>query len=69
MEEKDYSNRELDEKFKTILEFLQSIEKQTTKTNGRVSRLEFILLVVGTVAATLIVTKYEETLTVIKLFL
>jgi hypothetical protein len=35
-----YSNREIDTYFKEIKESLDRIEKQTTKTNGRVSKLE-----------------------------
>lgn len=37
----DYSNRELDEKFDDILGLLGRIESQTSKTNGRVTSLEF----------------------------
>ena len=35
-----YLNRELDEKFSDIKEALERIEAQTTRTNGRVGRLE-----------------------------
>ena len=41
MPEIDYTNRELDSKFSLIMEALHRIEEQTTKTNGRVTRLEF----------------------------
>ena len=48
MEESNYSKRELDHYFKDIKDtlnkqnqVLERIENQTTKTNGRVSRLEF----------------------------
>lgn len=37
----DYSNREIDFKFEQILSILHEIKEQTTKTNGRVTRLEF----------------------------
>lgn len=40
MEEQPYKNRELQEKFADIREYLIRIEDQTTKTNGRVNRLE-----------------------------
>lgn len=40
MPEVDYTNRELDSKFNLIMETLHRIEAQTTKTNGRVSKLE-----------------------------
>lgn len=41
MSEVDYTNRELDAKFSQIVSLLQEIKEQTTKTNGRVTRLEF----------------------------
>lgn len=41
MPETDYSNRELDKMFINIMDTLHRIEEQTTKTNGRVTRLEF----------------------------
>lgn len=40
MNEDHYSNREIDAHFKEIKEVLARIETQTTKTNGRVSKLE-----------------------------
>lgn len=39
--ETDYSNRELDAKFEGIHEKLDLILAQTTKTNGRVTTLEY----------------------------
>lgn len=40
MTDKPYLNREIDEKFKDIMDGLGRIERQTTKTNGRVDKLE-----------------------------
>lgn len=40
-----YSNRELDEKFSHILSELTKIIEQTTKHNGRMSRMERNLLI------------------------
>ena len=36
-----YTNRELDVKFEQIVQLLHEIKEQTTKTNGRVTKLEF----------------------------
>jgi hypothetical protein len=48
MAEDDYSNRELDGKFDHISGALARIEAQTTKTNGRVTRLEKVALIAAT---------------------
>lgn len=69
MTDKDYSKREIDDKLGTIMDFLQRIETQTTKTNGRVSKLERNLMILAAVFATVTVLKYQEVLTVVKLFL
>ena len=49
--EANYSNRELNMRFEEIKEKLETILQQTTKTNGRVSKLEqwraYILGAVG----------------------
>lgn len=37
----DYTNREIDRMFGEIMSLLTDIKEQTTKTNGRVTRLEF----------------------------
>ena len=49
-----YQNREIDEKFTDIKETLIRIEKQTTKTNGRVTKLERYAYVVATAVAVLL---------------
>lgn len=40
MKETPFSNREIKEKFEAVHEDVRSILAQTTKTNGRVSKLE-----------------------------
>lgn len=40
MNNQDYSKREIDEKFTDIKESLNRIEVQTTKHNGRLTRIE-----------------------------
>lgn len=67
--EEDYSKREIDEKFTDIKEALVRIEAQTSKTNGRVTRLEKILLISGTVIIVLLVTSGSELLQVFKILI
>lgn len=40
MEEQPFSNREITAKFDEIIDIATRIETQTTKTNGRVTKLE-----------------------------
>lgn len=57
MSDAPYSNREIDEHFREIKEMLTRIETQTTKTNGRVNKLESwkSLLIGGWIIVTLFV--------------
>lgn len=61
--EPGYTKRELDIKLDYIVEKLDKIETQTTKHNGRLSRQERILLIVGTAVSVLMVVNGSETLT------
>jgi hypothetical protein len=67
--EQDYSKREVDEKFTDIKEFLIRIETQTSKTNGRVTRLEKVLLITGVASSVVLVMKFPEVLKAVALFL
>lgn len=60
MTDTPYQNREIDEKFTDIKDTLLRIEAQTTKTNGRVNKLERNLLIVACVVGTLLVTSGSE---------
>lgn len=64
----DYSVRELDTKFGSIIDALTDIKAQTTKTNGRVNRLERNLLVVACVLATVVFLKFPEVSKIVHLF-
>lgn len=67
--EENYSKRELDEFIKDIHGALLRIEVQTSKTNGRVTFIEKILLVAGTVIAVLLLTNGSKLLEVFKLLI
>ena len=54
--EAPYANREIDEKFKDIMDSLGRIEVQTTQHNGRLTKVERILLILGTATVVLGVT-------------
>lgn len=58
--ENDYSKRELDHMFKDIIESLDRIEEQTVKHNGRLTRVEKVLLILGCITATLLVTNGSQ---------
>lgn len=61
-----YQNREIDEKFRDIKETLGRIETQTTRTNGRVTKIERALLIIGTATVVLLVTNGSNLLTFLK---
>lgn len=61
-----YTKREQDEQWARIANALSRIEIQTTTTNGRVSKLEKHMLVVGTAIAVLIVIKFPELIALLK---
>lgn len=71
MSEEPYSNRELDSKFANLekaemarhqekIRLLGEIKVQTVRTNGRVTKLERAMLVIGTATAVLIFLKFPE---------
>ena len=63
MKEEPYKNREIDEKFNDIMKELKEIKIQTTKHNGRMQKMERILLIVGTATGVLLVTNGSTLLT------
>lgn len=69
MTSKDYSNRELDSHFSTVKDMLERIEKQTIKTNGRVTRLERNLLVLACIVGTVLLLKFPQVIDAVKLFI
>ena len=60
--EENYSTRELDGIFKSVDGKLDQLVEQTTKTNGRVTRLERSLLIVGTATIVILALKFPEIL-------
>lgn len=69
MTDAPYSKRELDEKFNHILAELSEIKIQTTKHNGRMSKVERNILIIACVTGTILMTKGSELTHVVKLFL
>jgi hypothetical protein len=71
MNDAEYSNREVDARFASVsktsddnrsllMEKLNEIHSQTKTTNGRVTKLEKWMLIVGTATAATIVLKFPE---------
>lgn len=60
--EEPYTKREQDEFRQDVRDGLLRIEAQTIKTNGRVSRLERYMLIVGTATAVVISLRFPELL-------
>ena len=60
MNDKLYDNDGLDQFLRELRDDLCEIKKQTIATNGRVSKLERYMLIVGTISATLLVVNGSE---------
>ena len=74
--EQEYSKRELDHKFLDVHEKLDALivsgEKtlaQTIRTNGRTSKLERNLMIVGCVVGTILLMKFPEVFEIITKFI
>ena len=65
----EYSNRELDEKFDHITEKLDLILDQTTKHNGRLSKVERNMLIIGCIMGTVGVIYFPQIINIVKLLL
>lgn len=73
---KNYSPKEIDLMFSDVKTHLSEQDKtlikileQATKHNGRMSKIERYLLVLGCVTGTILVLKFPEVITAIKLFI
>ena len=69
MKKEDYSNRELDSHFTFVKDALERIEKQVLKTNGRVNKLERNLLVIACIVGTILLLKFPQVISAVKLFI
>lgn len=59
----NFSNRELEHFFKDIRDDIVAIKIQTTKTNGRLTKVEKTLLIFGTALLVLLITNGSELVT------
>ena len=66
MTDTPFSQRELRDKFFNIEDKLEAILKQTTQTNGRVSKLETRMLMAFTAIGVTVALKFPELLAVLK---
>jgi len=64
-----YKNREIDEKFGDIMDSLGRIEEQTTRHNGRLTRLEKITWIVGTAIVVLAVSGNAKLVSILQMML
>ena len=69
MKNDDYSKREIDHIIDDIQKNLVLILAQTTKHNGRLTKVERILLVVGCVSGTILLMNGSELIAILKLFI
>lgn len=69
MSEEDYSNREIDSMFTSVHEKLDLILAQTTKHNGRLTKVERILLILGCVSGTILFLNGSALLELLKIFI
>lgn len=67
--DEDYSKREIDGFIANIAGSLSRIEAQTINTNGRVTRIEKVILIATTAAVVYLVTKQSPLLDFITPFL
>lgn len=65
----DYSKREIDHFMNDIRLTLTRIEEQTLKTNGRVTLLEKIVLIVGCITGTILLMNGSELISFFKLLI
>jgi hypothetical protein len=66
--DQDYTNREIDSQVHGVHQKLDMLIVQTTKTNGRVTKLEKFMLILGTATTVIIALRFPELLSIVKLF-